>query len=75
MPRKTANDYYQYLQSGQIFGLIPGIKGAAEYESLSGFETTGLESIPYQTLSHAIILLFIIISNVGYFVTRNRKGK
>lgn len=68
-------DYYQYLQSDQIFGLIPGIKGAAEYEELSGFETTGLRSIPYQTLSHAVILLFIIISNIGYFATQRRKGK
>jgi hypothetical protein len=68
-------DYYQYLQSGQIFGLIPGIKGAAEYETLSGFETTGLESIPYQTLAHAVILLFIIISNVGYFAARGKKGR
>lgn len=67
-------DYYQYLQSGQLFGLIPGIKGAAEYEVLSGFETTGVRSIPYQTLSHGVILLFIIISNVGYFASkRNRK--
>lgn len=68
-------DYYQYLQSGQIFGLIPGIKGAAEYETLSGFETTGLEAIPYQTLAHGVILLFIIISNIGYFATRGKKGR
>lgn len=68
-------DYYQYLQSGQIFGLISGIKGAAEYEILSGFETTGIKSMPYQTLSHAVILLFIIISNIGYFATRSKKGK
>lgn len=68
-------DYYQYLQSGQIFGLISGIKGAAEYETLSGFETTGLEAIPYQTLAHGVILLFIIISNIGYFATRGKKGR
>ncbi len=68
-------DYYQYLQSGQIFGLISGIKGAAEYEELSGFETTGLASIPYQTLTHAIILIFIVMSNIGYFVTRGRKKR
>ena len=68
-------DYYQYLQSGQVFGLIPGIKGAAEYETLSGFESTGIRSIPYQTLSHAVILFFIIISNVGYFATRGKKGR
>jgi hypothetical protein len=66
-------DYYQYLQSGQLFGLIPGIKGAAEYEMLSGFETTGLRSISYQALTHGIILLFIIISNVGYFASRRSK--
>lgn len=66
-------DYYQYLQSGQIFGLIPGIKGAAEYEILSGFETTGLISISYQALTHGVILLFIIISNIGYFVSKRRK--
>jgi hypothetical protein len=68
-------DYYQYLQSGQIFGLIPGIKGAAEYEMLSGFETTGLLSISYQALSHGVILLFIIISNIGYFASKSKKRK
>ena len=66
-------DYYQYLQSKQIFGIIPGIKGAAEYETLSGFETTGLSSIPYQTLTHAVILIFIILSNIGYFASRKKK--
>jgi hypothetical protein len=28
------SDYYPFLQSGQIFGLIGGMKGAAEYEYL-----------------------------------------
>jgi hypothetical protein len=61
-----ASDYYPYLQSGQIFGIIPGMKGAAEYEKLSGFKTTAIRSMAYQTTSHIIILLFIIISNIGY---------
>ena len=29
-----ATDYYPYLQSGQMIGLIGGLKGAAEYEHL-----------------------------------------
>jgi len=77
-------DYYQYLQSKQIFGIIPGIKGAAEYEKLlidgdkedqkiADFEAIGLSAIPYQTLTHAVILLFIIMSNIGYFMTRSKK--
>jgi len=68
-----AADYYPYLQSGQIFGLISGIKGAAEYEALTGYKGEGLKSIPYQTASHVIILAFIIISNIGYFASRRRE--
>ena len=29
-----APNYYNYLQSGQLFGLIGGLRGAAEYEEL-----------------------------------------
>ena len=30
-----ATDYYPYLQAGRIFGLMGGLKGAAEYEILA----------------------------------------
>jgi len=66
-------DYYPYLQSGQVFGLIPGIKGAAEYEALAEYEGQGLKSIPYQTTSHIVILVFIIASNIAYFASRREK--
>ena len=68
-----AADYYPYLQSGQIFGLISGIKGAAEYEALTGYKGEGLKSIPYQTTTHVVILAFIIVSNIGYFASRRSK--
>lgn len=68
-------DYYQYLQSGQIFGIIPGVKGAAEYESLVGFPGEGMSQMPYQVIAHIVILSFIVISNVAYFATRKRKKK
>ncbi len=68
-------DYYQYLQSGQIFGIIPGVKGAAEYETLVGFPGEGMAQMPYQVIAHIVILLFIIISNVAYFASRKKKGK
>jgi hypothetical protein len=70
-----AADYYQYLQSGQLFGIIPGIKGAAEYEKLIKQPGKGMEQAAYQVVAHTVIILFIIISNVAYFATRKGKAR
>jgi hypothetical protein len=83
-----AADYYPYLQTGQLFGLMPGMKGAAEYERMfiRGLRernpndpslkerTIATESMAYQTTSHIVILLFIIISNIGFFLSKKEKG-
>ena len=70
-----AADYYQYLQSDQIFGIIPGVKGAAEYERLINQPGAGMEQASYQVVAHAVIILFIIVSNVAYFATRKQKSR
>jgi hypothetical protein len=70
-----AADYYQYLQADQLFGIIPGIKGAAEYESLIKKPGTGMEQAAYQVVAHTVIILFIILSNVAYFATRKGKAR
>jgi hypothetical protein len=76
------SDYYPFLQSGQIFGLIGGMKGAAEYEYLAekgGYisrekgELWASKSMPIQTTTHIVIILFIIIGNVGYFMSKRKK--
>jgi len=75
-------DYYPFLQSGQIFGLIGGMKGAAEYEYLAekgGYisrekgQLWASKSMPIQTTTHIVIILFIIIGNVGYFMSKRKK--
>ena len=63
-------NYYQYLSSGQLFGIIPGVKGAAEYEELVGYPGEGKAQMAYQVIAHAVIILFIILSNIAYFATR-----
>jgi hypothetical protein len=68
-----AADYYQYLQSKQIFGIIPGVKGAAEYEQLIEKPGQGMAQVSYQLVAHSVIILFILISNVAYFATRKQK--
>jgi len=67
-------NYYQYLSSGQLFGIIPGVKGAAEYEELVGFPGEGKAQMAYQVIAHGVIIVFIIISNVAYFATRKRRS-
>ncbi|MBD3234144.1 MAG: hypothetical protein GF315_10525 [candidate division Zixibacteria bacterium] len=84
-----AANYYPYLQTGQLFGLMPGMKGAAEYETLFKQRLERLpekdpsedermvarESMAYQTTSHIVILFFIIISNIGFFLSRKHEKK
>jgi hypothetical protein len=68
-----AVDYYPYLQSHQLVGLINGLKGAAEYEGLvhqPGNASLGMTS---QSMAHIAIILFVALANAGYFATRRRR--
>ena len=68
-----ATDYYAFLQSGQIFGLMGGLKGAAEYETLigrKGIATRGMTSV---SVAHVFIILFIIIGNIAFFASGRGK--
>jgi len=76
------SDYYPFLQSRQIFGLIGGMKGAAEYEYLAekgGYiskekdQLSAYKSMPIQTTTHVVIILFIVIGNIGYFMSKRKK--
>ncbi len=63
-----------FVQSGQIKALIAGMKGAAEYEVLVEHPSTAMAGMDAQSFSHGLILVFMIIGNIGYFATRNKKG-
>ncbi len=68
-----APKYYQYLQTGQLVGLIGGMKGAAEYERLVdnyGLATVGMDS---QSSAHVLIIAFIVLGNVIYWMEKRRK--
>ncbi len=75
----SASEYYTYLQTGQFSGLLVGMKGAAEYEELIesrlDFKTRrkASEALPSLTYAHLIMILFIIIGNIGYFISRRKK--
>jgi hypothetical protein len=67
-----AADYYNYLQSGQIVGILGGLKGAAEYETLLGEGDRASIWMNIQSICHFVIVAFIIIGNITYLALRKR---
>jgi hypothetical protein len=81
----SAPKYYAYLDAGQMIGLLGGLKGASEYERLliekypqtktvydnpTVFSAT--KGMDVQTIDHSVIILFILIGNLAYFLSRHQ---
>jgi hypothetical protein len=88
---------YPFLDSGQLIGMLPGMKGAADYEKLVDelenqevkagrkaklYDSTTMPMMKNsarklmftQGVAHIIIILFIVLGNVGYFLSRRRRS-
>ncbi|MCD4690690.1 hypothetical protein K8S17_04440 [bacterium] len=65
-----APNFYPYVQSGQLVGLLGGLKGAAEYEILVGAPADATSGMDAQSVVHALIVVFIILGNIAYFASR-----
>lgn len=77
----SAADAYPFLQTGQLTGLLGGMKGASEYEFLvkekgySQARTPATQAMDSQSLAHLLILILIILGNIGYFFIRRSAGR
>ncbi len=67
-----APDNIPYYESGQLVGLAGGMKGSADYESLVGVKGTATQGMDAQSFGHLLIILFILLGNVAYFMTRKK---
>ncbi len=73
-----APDFYPYCGTGQISGMMAGMKGAAEYEELveETFQTGGrrkaTEGMVAQSAAHLVIMGFVILGNIAYFASRRQ---
>jgi hypothetical protein len=65
-----ATSMYPYLQAKQIEGLIGGLKGAAEYETLVHHPNRGVWGMNSQSYLHALIIILVILGNIAYYATR-----
>ena len=68
-----AADFYPYLNTGQMTGLINGLKGAAEYEALIEFPSEATEKMTSQAVAHLVIILFILTGNIAFFINKRTK--
>jgi len=78
-----APQVYPYFNSGQLTGLLGGMRGAAEIEGI--LETHDENGIKYkdkgtkymfsQTVAHAVVMFFIVIGNLAYFIIGRAEKK
>lgn len=67
-----AQDYYPYLQTRQLVGLLNGMKGAAEYEKLVNAPGVATKAMGPQSCAHFLIILLVIFGNILYAVSRHQ---
>ncbi len=65
-----APDLFPFIQSGQLVGMIGGLAGAAEYESLVGHPDKASSGMRPQSVTHIIIIAFIVLANITFFLSR-----
>jgi len=66
----SAPEFYPYIQSGQLSGLLGGLSGAAEYEQLLGLRGWAVTGMAAQSLGHVTIVILILFGNLFYFFGR-----
>lgn len=66
-------DMFPFLQSGQLNGLMSGLKGAAEYETLIDRKSSAVAGMSPQSVVHLLIVIFVIFGNFLYFMTGRKQ--
>ncbi len=66
----VSSTLFPYIDSGQLAGLLVGVRGATEYESLLGYRGMGHKLIIPQSLAHLLIVILVLLGNIGYLAAR-----
>lgn len=69
----SAPDFFPYVLSNQLVGLLGGLRGAADYETLVGHPARAVRGMGPQTFGHILIVLLIILGNVGFLLARRKR--
>ncbi len=70
-----APKFFAYIGSGQMTGMLGGMKGAAEYEALEKQAGTATKGMGAQSLVHLFIIISVLVGNIIFFFERKQGGK
>jgi hypothetical protein len=70
-----ATSMYPYLDAKQIDGLVGGLRGAAEYETLIKQPYRGVWGMNSQSYVHVLIVVLVILGNITFYFERRAKKK
>jgi hypothetical protein len=70
----SAPEYYPYLQSGQLLGLLGGMAGAAEYEKARGESGAATRGMVPQSFAHLFVAFCILLGNLVQWM-KKREGR
>lgn len=59
-----------YVNSRQILGVIGGLRGGAEYETLTGMPGEATAGMTAQSIVHLLIVGLIVVANISYWANR-----
>ena len=62
-----------YYDSGQLLGIMDGIKGAADLEFLTGHAGDAIVSSDILSFTQTLVLIFIVIGNVSFWMAKGQK--
>ncbi len=65
-------DIQPFYQTGQISGVLGGLKGAAEYEKRIERPADGTNGMRSQKVIHYLIILFIVLGNIAFWSAKRR---
>lgn len=63
-----------YYDSGQILGIMDGIKGAADLEFITGHPGDAIISSDILTFTQILVLILLLVGNVSYLMLKREGG-
>ena len=65
--------YVPYVASGQIAGMLNGLRGGAEYEYLINTPGSSIASMDAMSTSNLLIIFFVLIGNIAEYFIKSKK--